>query len=446
MGGLVVRKFIVERAPELIESDKKIGLFLIASPSLGALYADWLTPLARLLGQEQAAALRFVRNNTWLADLDKEFLNLKEGGKLTLTGKELVEDKSVFPSRFWRRQVVEPFSGARYFGEPLKIPNSDHFSIAKPDSETVIQHRVLLDFIHSFHRNCAQTNLSERREDMANDVRIAWRNSQIQLEHFTREIGTVLAGLEHHAKLIARDDRICRFLLQTQNTAARLEAHDVLLDHASIGPYATTFILDATGVCVENSRHLLSIGKDYSFRSYFQEAINNRVGRYPAIGVTSGVLGHHVSYPVHDGAKIIGVACVEVDMQHIARQSNAFVATESRDGSGRWIRVLADDHGVILLSTEPSWLFRTLAPLPETVSQRLSQEAQYSGKDLAPLEQIESTEVSFLSTLIPGVVRRLRWVDSLGVPQESTCVVGESQLDGGWRALVFWLLSIPAFE
>ena len=147
MGGIVVRKFILERASELIETEKDIGLFLVSSPSLGSSYADWLSPLARLFGQRQAHVLRFVRENDWLHDLDKEFNNLKEAGKLRIRGKELVEDKFVLLKKLWRRQVVEPFSGARYFGEPFKVPGSDHFSIAKPENKDALQHRLLCQFI-----------------------------------------------------------------------------------------------------------------------------------------------------------------------------------------------------------------------------------------------------------------------------------------------------------
>ena len=152
LGGIVVRKYIVERQAELIGAGKEIDLFLVASPSLGATYADWLSPLAQLFGHAQADALRFVRNNNWLMDLDKEFMNLKEGGTLRIEGKELVEHKFIELKKIklgivWRRQVVEPFSGARYFGEPYKVPASDHFSIAKPKDKTAIQHRLLSRFI-----------------------------------------------------------------------------------------------------------------------------------------------------------------------------------------------------------------------------------------------------------------------------------------------------------
>jgi hypothetical protein len=149
MGGIVVRKFLVERVNDLLDRDIEIGLFLVASPSLGSSYANWLSPLAKVLGHSQADALRFSQHNAWLNGLDKEFQNLKESGRLKLTGKELVEDKFVVLSGLWRRQVVEPFAGARYFGEPYKVPGSDHFSIAKPADAQAVQHRLLRAFLEN---------------------------------------------------------------------------------------------------------------------------------------------------------------------------------------------------------------------------------------------------------------------------------------------------------
>lgn len=150
MGGIVVRRFLVKRAVELISLGKQIGLFLIASPSLGSDYANWLGPIVKFFGHRQAEALRFVRSNEWLSDLDKDFKNLKEAGILPIRGRELIEDKFIVLSSFWRKQVVEPFAGARYFANELKIPGSDHFSIAKPGNKNALQHRTLREFLDRF--------------------------------------------------------------------------------------------------------------------------------------------------------------------------------------------------------------------------------------------------------------------------------------------------------
>ncbi|MBB2199744.1 alpha/beta fold hydrolase [Gluconacetobacter sp. 1c LMG 22058] len=160
MGGIVVRRYLVSRATELIERGVQIAIFLLASPSLGADYADWCKPLARFLGHSQGDALRFVRFNTWLGDLDRDFLNLKEQGRLSIVGKELTEDRFVAFRWLWRKQVVEPFSGARYFGEPYKVPESDHFSIAKIESELAIQHRQLKYFVAEWRRTKVKAVIS----------------------------------------------------------------------------------------------------------------------------------------------------------------------------------------------------------------------------------------------------------------------------------------------
>jgi hypothetical protein len=150
MGGIVARRYVVQNALELVIDKKEIGLFLIASPSLGAAYANWLAPLARLARHSQADALRFAQDNAWLMDLDTDFRNLKEAGRLNLQGKELVEDTFVVLRSWGWRQVVEPFSGARYFGDALKIPNSDHFSIANVADTKATQHQLLVEFLIRF--------------------------------------------------------------------------------------------------------------------------------------------------------------------------------------------------------------------------------------------------------------------------------------------------------
>ena len=83
---------------------------------------------------------------------------MKEQGRLLLTGKELIEDRFVAFPWFWRKQIVEPFSGARYFGEPFKVPGSDHFSIAKIEDADTIQHCILRRFILDWRRSFTRDN------------------------------------------------------------------------------------------------------------------------------------------------------------------------------------------------------------------------------------------------------------------------------------------------
>lgn len=165
MGGIVARKYLVTRATDLIDLNIEVALFLLASPSLGSDYADWLKPAARLLGHSQAEALRFVRSNDWLADLDREFINLKEKRRLSIVGKELIEDRFIVFRWVWFKQVVEPFSAGRYFGEAYKVPGSDHSSIAKIESADAFQHRQLKRFITDWCETSIEPSLSSDQTD-----------------------------------------------------------------------------------------------------------------------------------------------------------------------------------------------------------------------------------------------------------------------------------------
>ncbi len=149
MGGIAVRRFIVVNQAKFIDRGTEIGLFLVASPSLGPKDENALHFLARLARNAQADLLRFSQTNTWLNDLDKEFLTLKENRKIHIVGKELIEDETIKIKKLLglNTKIVEPFSAARYFGDPYKVPYSDHVNIAKPADNDAIQHRLLVRFI-----------------------------------------------------------------------------------------------------------------------------------------------------------------------------------------------------------------------------------------------------------------------------------------------------------
>ena len=149
MGGIIARRFIVTHQTRLIQNKTEIGLFLVASPSLGSKDANALFFIARLGQNSQAAALRFSQSNIWLNDLHDEFRTLKESGNLSIKGKELVEDEAITLKKFFglHRQIVEPWSAATYFGEPFKIPRSNHSSIAKPKDADEPQCKSLAHFL-----------------------------------------------------------------------------------------------------------------------------------------------------------------------------------------------------------------------------------------------------------------------------------------------------------
>jgi len=156
LGGIVTRRFIIANQNRFPTWATQMGLFLVASPSLGSADANRIQMLARMLRSTQAQALRMSQENVWLNDLDKDFWNLKETSGLSIRGKELQEDEPISKRTLigWLRslvglkeQVVTPHSAHRYFPLPIKIAGSDHLSISKPESREAFQHRLLVRFV-----------------------------------------------------------------------------------------------------------------------------------------------------------------------------------------------------------------------------------------------------------------------------------------------------------
>lgn len=175
MGGIVARRYVVANQLTLVERKTKIAIFLVASPSLGAQYANFVAAVAPLYNA-QLDVLRFSETNQWLNTLDRDFLNLKEGGKLSISGRELVEDQFIARRNLFRfRQIVPPWSGAKYFGNPIKIAGSDHISIAKPAGPSDLQHRLLIDFVKSFSQDLPPTRGRRSRDGTHGSVqRVDW--------------------------------------------------------------------------------------------------------------------------------------------------------------------------------------------------------------------------------------------------------------------------------
>jgi pimeloyl-ACP methyl ester carboxylesterase len=175
MGGIVARRFLVTQQSSIINTNRRIGLFLVASPSLGATYANFLSMVAPIYNI-QLDTLRFSQTNAWLNALDRDFINLKESNKANIFGKELIEDEFIAFRRFLRRaQVVPPWSGAKYFGEPVKIPLSDHITIAKPETPKAIQHRILTEFVQTSIRAGNGESVSPAQSPVGdNPILIEW--------------------------------------------------------------------------------------------------------------------------------------------------------------------------------------------------------------------------------------------------------------------------------
>lgn len=138
------------------------------------------------------------------------------------------------------------------------------------------------------------------------------------------------------------------------------------------------YVLDMEGRVVASSnwnRPDSYVGENLSYRPYFRSAAAGRHGRFFGVGTTKGEPGYYLSSPLMDGKQQLGVAVVKVSLEQL-EQSWATVEAPV---------LVADENGVVILASVPSWKFTALKPLDEDVRRQFERTLQYNARALPPL-------------------------------------------------------------
>jgi len=119
------------------------------------------------------------------------------------------------------------------------------------------------------------------------------------------------------------------------------------------------------------------VGQDYGFRPYFRTALAGGQGRFYGIGATTGLPGYFIADPVRgpEGG-LLGVIAIKLDLTDLE---------ETWRAAGERV-LLVNDDGVVLLSSDPGWRYRTLGTLGAAQRARIAQDRQFSGQTLDPLD------------------------------------------------------------
>ncbi|SDX16360.1 two-component system, NtrC family, C4-dicarboxylate transport sensor histidine kinase DctB [Pseudomonas syringae] len=138
------------------------------------------------------------------------------------------------------------------------------------------------------------------------------------------------------------------------------------------------YLMDANGLTLaaSNSEQKDSfIGRNFSFRPYFIDALAGRTGRFFGLGTTSVKRGYFFAAPVRDGDRVIGVLVIKVDLDH----------TETLWGKTPEQLLLTDQNGVVILTSNPEWRFRATRDLSEEEKKSITAIQPYPTRDPRPL-------------------------------------------------------------
>ena len=146
---------------------------------------------------------------------------------------------------------------------------------------------------------------------------------------------------------------------------------------------STLELLDRNGLAIGASNWRLPssyVGHNYGFRPYFLQTKATGVGRFYAVGVTSGIPGYFLSNAViGDDGKFLGAMVVKLE----------FPDLEHEWAQGDDLLLVSDAKGIVFIANQPGWRYRELRPISTQDRAELLATRQYDKQPLSPLPRRE---------------------------------------------------------
>lgn len=198
----------------------------------------------------------------------------------------------------------------------------------------------------------------------------------------TKEMSTYFSEYERRVKSLANCGFIMEFMKKqistSRNTASRHAANASLKTFCEAFSADVCYVMDKSGTTIATSNYDAGdsfLGKNYSFRPYFKEAIKGRGFIYLALGVTSKKRGVYASFPIYvknsespDGVIIMKTAADYLEKQ-VFHHTNGSV-------------MLVNPSGVVFMSNEQKWLYNTLWKIDEKEILDLRKSKQFGNMPL----------------------------------------------------------------
>lgn len=220
-----------------------------------------------------------------------------------------------------------------------------------------------------------------------------WRESKLvditedgrnKLELYRSNLQGAIKEHEYLPITLASDKRIIDLALYAD--PANAAAVNVYLEKLAADSGASDiYFMDGSGTTIAASNwnsQASFIGRNFSFRPYFQQARSGVTGHYFAFGITSNVPGYYISHPVRpDGSTFAGAVIVKTHLETLVQ---------------RWTRgsesvLVTDQNGIVIIASHPEWRFRDLAGLTPKDRPRIIASRKYGDYPLDPMPLLDGT-------------------------------------------------------
>ena len=203
--------------------------------------------------------------------------------------------------------------------------------------------------------------------------------AQSQLSLYANTLQTLIERYRALPAVLALDPQL-RDALKGPVDPQTTQALNLKLEQINGAAQSSTLeLLDRNGLAIGASNWKLPssyVGHNYGFRPYFTQTKATGVGRFYAVGVTSGIPGYFLANAVRDDAgQFIGAMVVKLE----------FPDLEHTWAQGDDLLLVSDAKGIVFIANQPGWRYRALHELSEQDRAELASTRQYDKQPLAPL-------------------------------------------------------------
>lgn len=209
-----------------------------------------------------------------------------------------------------------------------------------------------------------------------------------RLDIYAASLQSELSRYDYLPPVLALNQDVVQMLRQPRNDGLRAGVNRYLETVNDKAGASAVYVMDATGLTLAASNWQQSVSfvnMNFSYRPYFQDAVRGVPGRFYGIGTVSREPGYYFSYAIRDSGRLVGVAAVKVNLDKL----------DQTWGPSADKVLVVDGNGIVFLSSEPSWKFRTLGNLSEETIGKLERTRQYTEAGL--LQPVGLRETRLLS-------------------------------------------------
>ncbi len=244
----------------------------------------------------------------------------------------------------------------------------------------------------------------------------------------TTTLGLTVAGIKgtlgryRTLPQLISENRDVRAILTSQSpTSITTQVNRELKRLNDVMRASDTYVMNNSGLTVAASNFDSStsfVGKNFSYRPYFQDAIGGQLGKYFAIGTTSKKRGYYFASSVKVDNKTVGVVAVKIAIDKMES------AWQSRDNE----IVVTDENGIIFMSSNADWLFQSIKPLSPTTLATLKKTRKYNGANLKELAVKRSVETTPLFGILK-IKSNQHWAEYL--------IQSQAMSEQAWNVQIF---------